>query len=83
MPKFLFKFIVNGLALFSSVVGLYFALESFSSLPQIARLLLTLGIGAFWGLKSMMYFRGELLKLIASNLKGKDLTKVSMRDILS
>lgn len=83
MPKFIFKVIINGSAFFPSVIGLYFVLGTFPSMPYVVRLLLTALIGGVWLWKLMMYFRSEILKLIASNLKGKDLTKVTIKDILS
>lgn len=71
MPKFIFKFLINGLALVSSVIGLYFALGMFPSMPYAVRLLLTAVVGTLWLWKLLQYFRRELLKLIALNLKEK------------
>ncbi|MEK7169876.1 MAG: hypothetical protein AAB767_01140 [Patescibacteria group bacterium] len=62
--RLLFKIAVNGLALFGSAIGLYFSLKQTFPLHPWFILLLT-AIGALlWGVKSMLYFRNELARIV-------------------
>ncbi len=62
--RFLFKFAVNGLALFGSAIGLYFFLRQTFPLHPWFVLLLTASGTLLWGVKSLLYFRNELARIV-------------------
>ncbi len=72
---FLFKFALNGFALFGSVIGLYFFLPQYHLNPLL-HLLIVLVIGGTWAVKSLVYFRDEFGAIVGKafaergNLKG-------------